>query len=393
MDFNRDFEHFHRHDLPALLDGDWGAVAQQATVGLPSLAIRLPDGRACAYQPGSSGVELKQGVAEGSIVVELDEADWVGLYDSMETPSGLVLSNRARIVAGAVSDFMDWEPALRVLYERLPLYDPSAPLLGRDGREVDPSQSFHPDADPEAMADFLRTTGYLLIRELIPQSEVDELLADSLHLQAAAREDDRASWWGRSEDGQVVCTRVNNGGTLPRVRALPSDPRFMRIVGLSDFELEATDTEKIDILFKRSGMVFDGLADNPWHRDCGLGGHKRMCPLMNGSLFLRPANRESGELRFLPGSWKTAGSSVAVDDHDAGVGIEAAAGDFALHYGDGVHAGPPPTSATGPFRVSIVFEYGPPGRSAEEGQEHYDQLMYDADAGQLRSSDPTRSNG
>jgi hypothetical protein len=108
-----------------------------------------------------------------------------------------------------------------------------------------------------------------------------------------------------------------------------------------------------------------------------------MCPIMNGSLFLKPANRETGELRFLPGSWRTAGCVLDDPDYEMGVGIEASPGDFALHYGDGVHAGTPPTAQAGPFRWSAVFEYGLPARSKEQSQEHYDQIMLEADASDL----------
>lgn len=379
------FETYHEHRLPRLLDGDWGAAAARGAAGLPPLAIRLPEGPAYTYVPGTSGMTVVRGADGARTLVELEEVLWQGIRRSLETPSGLVLSARARIVAGDVADFVRWEPALRVLYEELPPYDPDAPLVGRDGREIDPATSFRVDDDPERMADFLRTTGYILVREVLPRNEVEELLEVAEALRAAASEADGGSWWSQHEDGRRLCSRVINGGTDPRVRALPVDPRLLRIVALSDLELEPTATENIHIAFKRSRMVFDGKTDQPWHRDCGLGGHAHMCPIMNGSLFLRPANRATGELRFMPGSWRTAGCSVVDDDYDLGIGIEAEPGDFALHYGDGMHAGTPPAAAEGPFRISVIFEYGRPGRGLEQGQEIYDQFMTDVDASRLRA--------
>jgi hypothetical protein len=239
------------------------------------------------------------------------------------------------------------------------------------------------------MADFLRTTGYILVREVLPPDEIPSLLDAAEALYATAREDDGGSWWSQHEDGRRMCSRVINAGADPRIGTLPSDPRLMRIVALSDIELEPTPTENLHILFKHSSMIFDGKADQPWHRDCGLGGHAAMCPIMNGSVFLRPANRATGELRFMPGSWKTAGYSVVDDDYEIGVGIEAYPGDFSLHYGDGMHAGTPPEALEGPFRISVVFEYGRPGRHVEQGQELYDQFMTDVDASQLRAPGET----
>lgn len=383
MEGEEGFDRYHEKTLPDLLASDWGAVAAKAASRLPPLALRLPDGRAFTYAPGARGVEIVRGDGAAKTVVELDEAVWQGLRKAIETPPGVMLFGKAKVVSGEVGDFIRWETPLRVLYEKLPPYDPLEPLIGRDGAEVDPTRSFHPDDPPERMADFLRTTGFILVRELLPAGEIEALVEAAELLRSAARPGDPTAWWGRHEDGRTLLTRVLNGGTQPRIRALLRDPRLLRIVALSDFALEPTDTDVIHVLFKQSGMVFDGKADNPWHRDCGLGLHRTICPVMNGSLFLRPANRETGELRFLPGSWRTAGWSVD-GDGSLGVGIEAAPGDFALHYGDGIHAGPPPTSKSGPFRSSIVLEYGPPGRSPGEGQEFYDLQMHDKDALRLR---------
>ena len=161
--------------------------------------------------------------------------------------------------------------------------------------------------------------------------------------------------------------------------ALPSDPRLLRIVGLSDYEFEPTPNDYVSILYKQSRVVFDGKADQPWHRDCGVGGHRHMCPMMNGSLFLNDANRGSGELRFLPGSWRTVGCRIDDPNYELGIAIEAGPGDFSLHYGDGLHAGTPPDSESGPFRSSVVFEYGLAGRTAEQNQQHFDQIMFESD--------------
>ncbi len=384
MPTSEDFDAYHRESLPARLAGEWGAVAGRGASGLSPLAIRLPDRRAYTYVPGASGVTILPGDDSAKTVLEIDEALWCGLRDSMETASGLILFQKAKVVLGAVGDLLNWEPVLRVLYEELPLYEPGGPLLGGDGREIDPTRSFYPDDDPERMADFLRTTGYILVREVLSSGEAAQILKGAEALRGSAREGEPTSWWGDHQDGRRLPTRVLNGGLAPQIRSLPIDPRLLRIVSLSDFDLEATDTDIIHILFKQSGMLSDGKTDNPWHRDCGLGLHKVMCPIMNGSLFLRPATRETGELRFLPGSWKTAGCSLADDGFELGVGIEAQPGDFALHYGDGLHAGPPPTAKEGPFRVSVVFEYGPLGRRPEEGQETYDLQMHDIDTGMIR---------
>lgn len=375
------FNDVHNKVIPERLAEKWGKLAASQARELASLAIGLPDGRfyTYAYHDEKARIELLPG-ANASTVVELKEADWLGLWDSTETILGLIMSGRAKIVSGDAAEFVSWEPAMRVLYEKLPPYDPNAPLLGADGREIDPSRAFHPDDDPIAMADFLRVTGYIVVREALPEAEASELLRIAEHARSAATENDGKSWWSTREDGKRYPSRVLNGGNDPKMLALPSDPRLMQIVGLSKYDFEPTPNEYVSILYKQSRVVFDGKADQPWHRDCGVGGHKHMCPMMNGSLFLNAGDRESGELRFLPGSWQTTGCLIDDPNYELGVGITAGPGDFSLHYGDGLHAGTPPTSENGPFRSSVVFEYGVAGRTVEQNQEHYDQIMLETDA-------------
>lgn len=379
------FREAHEKTLPHRLDHGLSNHASRAAKGLAPLALRIPSGPTYTYRPDDDTIELSPGDASAGTVVELDESDWVGLFRATETVFGLLLGGRARVVQGDGACFVQWETALRVLYESRPIYDPSLPMITAEGHELDPTTRFELDDDRERMAEFLRIAGYLVVREVFSPSEVDRFRAAADDLFEIARPDDRQSWWSKHEDGSDVLCRVLNGESDARLEGLPSDPRLLSIVALADEDLEPTENDSISILYKRSGIVFDGKADQPWHRDCGLGGHALMCPVMNGSVFLEHATRESGELRFLPGSWKTAGCLIDTGDFDLGVALEAGPGDFSIHYGDGLHAGTPPTSTTGPFRRSLVFEYGPRGRTAEQSQDHYDQLMHEADASILRN--------
>ena len=380
-----DFGSVHEGVLPERIGSEWGTLAAGQAERLPSLAFKLPDGRAWRYEVRDGSIALSES-GEAETVVELAESDWQGLWTAREAVNGLVLSGRVKLAEGKVEDFLGWECALRVLYEQLRPYDPAAPLLGRGGVEIDPTRSFYPDDEPEEMADFLRVTGYVVVREVFSRAEVSVFTQAADVARRSAREDDGRSWWSEDVAGGRHLVRVLDGGKDPGLNALPADPRLRSIVSLSDFDLEPSANEGVSVLYKRAGMVFDGKADQPWHRDCGIGGHSLMCPVMNGSVFLRRADEGSGELRFLPGSWRTAGASIDFHDWRLGVGIQAAPGDFALHYGDGLHAGTPPAADSGPFRWSVVFEYGRIGRGPEQTQEHYDALMLDRDARSLHSS-------
>ena len=151
-------------------------------------------------------------------------------------------------------------------------------------------------------------------------------------------------------------------------------------------KLDADDRDAVTVLWKNPG-VREGLSDLPWHRDCGMGGHATMCPTMVGSIFLSANTPEAGALRFLPGSWQASYGFADETDPNAhdGVLVPAEPGDLTLHYGDGWHAAPPPTSDSGPFRCCLLVSFGREGGYNHRGERHYnDVLLGDAD-GQVRN--------
>jgi hypothetical protein len=109
-----------------------------------------------------------------------------------------------------------------------------------------------------------------------------------------------------------------------------------------------------------------------------MGGHSVMCPAVNCSVFLGPATPEAGDLRFLPGSWQASVAFADGDDSSAarGISLNANPGDVSLHYGDVVHAAPPPESTTGPFRASVLLGWGQPGGEHHRGEVHYNDALF-----------------
>ena len=62
-----------------------------------------------------------------------------------------------------------------------------------------------------------------------------------------------------------------------------------------------TGRDGVTVLWKRPD-VKEGLADLPWHRDCGMGGHALNCPTLIMTICLTDGSAAAGELRALPGS-------------------------------------------------------------------------------------------
>ncbi|MBW2291477.1 MAG: phytanoyl-CoA dioxygenase family protein [Deltaproteobacteria bacterium] len=135
--------------------------------------------------------------------------------------------------------------------------------------------------------------------------------------------------------------------------------------------------------------MVEGLGDLPWHRDCGMGGHALNCPCAVMSIFLWPASKESGDLRFLPGSHRYSYPFADAADSDlpGSAAVGAQAGDVSIHFGDVVHGAPPPLSSEGPssegpFRASILISYKPPTARHHRGQRHYNDVLLENNEGQ-----------
>src|SRR5207249_7651555 len=89
----------------------------------------------------------------------------------------------------------------------------------------------------------------------------------------------------------------------PHLATLSADARLQRLKDLADESLvyRKGEGEGVTVIYKRPSMA-EGLGDLPWHRDCGMGGHAVMCPILLASVYLTAATPETGELAMLPGS-------------------------------------------------------------------------------------------
>jgi ectoine hydroxylase-related dioxygenase (phytanoyl-CoA dioxygenase family) len=96
-----------------------------------------------------------------------------------------------------------------------------------------------------------------------------------------------------------------------------------------------------------------GLADLPWHRDCGMGGHSVKCPMLNVGIQLDAATAAAGRLHMIAGSHLGTSRLPQADETDRlpTVAINTEPGDVTIHYGHTLHAAPPPRSATRPAVV------------------------------------------
>jgi hypothetical protein len=394
-----DFHDYHRETLPTLLRSGRGAMAARGVGRLGALAFRLPEGDAYSYVPEGDGMAVVAGDAAADTVIELDEEIWRNLVGELDAAAGLLYGGRARCVRGNALRWVSWEPALRAMWSGRPVYEPDElELLDRHGDALDTATSFTPDSNRGDMAHFLRTAGYLFVRGVFLPDEIGRFLAEAAELAGEARKGDKLSWWGKDAAGREVLTRVTRAAAKPHLRTLPADPRLIALKDLADEPLAhraaATSEEGVSVIWKRPGMA-EGLGDLPWHRDCGMGGHATLCPVLIASVFLTPANRETGDLRMLPGSWQRGCGPVDARDPSAprGVSFAAEPGDVSLHYGDTMHAAPPPEREDlDGYRISAVTGYARPGARPHRGR-HYNEVLHRREDGQIEHLSKLAENG
>jgi hypothetical protein len=336
----------------------------------------------------AGGLVLTPGDASADTVIELDAEDWQGLVHDYEAAAGLLYASRVRCLRGNAMNFVLWEPALRHLYTGREIFDAGAlDLRDSRGAALDAARVFRFGDDAEEQSHFLRSAGYLLVRGVFARAEIAALLAEARELAAEARPGDKLSWWSKDARGAEVLCRVTRAADRPGLAALPSDPRVLALAALAKAELVHRKGEGngVTVIFKNPG-IREGLSDLPWHRDCGMGGHALICPVLIVSTYLTPANRETGELRFLPGSHsRTCGSFIDPADASAprGVSFEAQPGDVSVHYGDVMHAAPPPTRADlAGYRISAITGFARAASRVHRGKS-YNEALHRREDGQI----------
>jgi Phytanoyl-CoA dioxygenase (PhyH) len=388
------FEDFHASELPRRLGAMQALLPEAYAARLRPLGIRIRETGesktySCVRADGGATVRVDRGDDAAATVVEVAHQSWEEIVHDLETVPSLIYAQNVTRVRGELMHFLEWEPALRWMFTGRRVYDPAAiDLRDASGMPLDPTRGFALGDDRKSMAHFLRTVGYVWIRDVLSTAEVDELRIEAERLRAAARPGDQESWWGKRADGSSVLCRVLRAGKEPRMCGLHGDPRLRSIASLCDVPMEAKmgpqEKDGVTVLFKQPG-VEEGLGDLPWHRDCGMGGHASMCPTAVLSVFLGSNTPEAGELRFLPGSWEMSLPFAEATDTHAPVGVAPAArpGDVTLHYGDGLHVAPAPTGLEGPFRSCVLIGFSRSDGGHHRGGRHYNDVLLGAEDGQI----------
>jgi len=395
-----DFDVFHGDDLPARLAERSRVFTAADLRVIRPIAFRLEDGRAYTYTPtgtaDENSVTITPGEAGAHTVVALSEEDWLAFAWELQSCFALFYAEKLSFPRGHFGHLARWEPALRVAFDGQALYDLTDPpaVLDGDGRPLDLHRRFTLDDSDADMTDFIGRAGFVHLRGVVGPDELEALRADVEVGIADARPDDKRSWW-TTVDGVDVCNRVNYLNEHSELIAgLGNDGRFRRIGALGGAELRDAP-DRLDgngVVIKVPGAT-TGLADLPWHRDCGMGGHPVKCPMLNIGIQLDEATAGSGQLLVLAGSHRGT-SPLPGPDQTTGLPVVALTtepGDVTVHFGHTLHAAPPPTDRAAAGRRALYLSYVPPLTFEMIGPgQGYNDVLFTRDAGHVQHVDALR---
>ena len=382
-----DFDEFHATELPSRLAQGNGKLAASTIKPGRTFAWHLTDGRAVTYTITEDGIDITQGDLDAEVVVEIPPDDWSMYAQEMKSCFALLYTNAIRMWKGEFNHFAAWEPTLLAAYFGRPVYEKPPKLHNRRGRRLDLEQSFTLDDDPEEISHFFQTTGFLHLREVYTPGEVAAYNAIVSEAMRNASPDDKRSWWATRDNGSQVCCRVTYlNEKYPMIRALRDDGRLQRIADFSGEEL-LPNSDRLDgySVVVKQGKVAEGLADLPWHRDCGMGGHPVLCPGVNVGIQLDEANGKNGQLHFLAGSHHHSNHGMEVKKNWPAVAIDTKPGDVTAHFGHTLHGAPPPRVLGqgrrvlyAGFKKAILDDFVPEGQG-------YNDVLFKHDSGRVRS--------
>jgi hypothetical protein len=388
-----DFDWFHGEELPRRLDRCGPVFSHADAACVRPLAFRLDDGRAFTYIPSGPSFAVEAGTERAHTVVDLTQDAWSSFVWELKSCFALLYAEELAVTQGSFGQLARWESPLRVAFDGQAIYDLDDPpaVLDADGASLDCSRSFSMDDPQEAIADFLTRVGFVHLRQVLGVDELDDLRAEVAEAVASARPDDRRSWW-TTVDGREVCNRVNYiNETSPLVAGLGADDRFVRIAALGGPDLRDAH-DRLDgngVVIKVPGSS-GGLADLPWHRDCGMGGHPVKCPMLNVGIQLDAATPETGQLQLIPGSHL--GTSRLPGPREAAglpvTPVSTEPGDVTVHFGHTLHAAPPPSDPGASGRKALYLTFVPPVTFEMVGPgQGYNDVLFTRHGGRVQHID------
>ncbi|HET8929738.1 MAG TPA: phytanoyl-CoA dioxygenase family protein [Acidimicrobiales bacterium] len=314
------------HDLrPLVIDVDEG----------PSVTLAVEAGRVAARPVGAA--------ADGARL-RLTAEQLGDLVADQVTPIGWMASGALVLEGARFGELLDWWLVVRAALDgTTPYLAGDVELCDATGAPLDLQRSFQVDDDPDEMAHFLHTAGYLHLAGVFSADEMAAISADMDRAAPGYSQGDGRSWWARLHDGTDALVRMQRFEAESQAAAtLIADER---IVGLGRLTGDGHEPPTgVEALFKSIGVA-EGISDIPWHKDCSLGRHSYICSRMTVGISVTGADATSGRLAVVAGShrglvWPAPELQPGLDLPV--VPLATATGDCTVHLSCALHMAQPP---------------------------------------------------
>jgi hypothetical protein len=266
-------------------------------------------------------------------------AEWFSdIVNDVRSTTALMVSGDDVMTRGSIIHLNRWEVALRALMDGRPAYEPGlVDFLDPSGDPLDLERSFTLEDDPAELRHFLAEAGFLHLRSVFTDSEMDRLSDEIDRWRSKMTPDDPRSWYATA-NGEQVCVRVTD---LPRDAVdFPHEERLAPVAALTGDGHRYAGT---DLLVKPLGVT-EGISDLPWHKDCSLGGHSHRCVSLTCGVSVTASGEDNGRLGVVAGSHRVNLEPVGLDDSVdlPRIFLTTGRGDVTVHQSCALHCATPP---------------------------------------------------
>jgi Phytanoyl-CoA dioxygenase (PhyH) len=379
-----DFESVHN---AIAADRDACALAGPGTDGLGPIVLRL-GGQSVTVEPGRPVRVVSGASPTAQVDVEFASARaFTDFFHELRSAPGAQVTGSVKYHSGGYLDFDSWEPALRALYQRRSVYDPSAVDRSRMTRVFT-----HGVDSVEEIGAFVREFGFAIVRGVFSAEEVSSIDAAVSRLESESTPHTLGTWWTTGSDGNGYPCQIHYVTQKAAEIAWVDDDERMTnlrdsaIPGLVSHPDRGNGTFAV---LKRPGATA-GLTNLAWHIDCGLGGHTVTCPGLHIGIQLTESNPSKGAFTVLAGSHESSVRRDVIDGSDLPVVVVATQpGDVTIHVPHVMHAAPAPVGdAAGRRTLYLGYTQQLAHDLIGPGQSFDDLISQTSDDGYV-SFDPT----
>jgi hypothetical protein len=235
----------------------------------------------------------------GKASVKLSPDQLSDLINDQITPIALMTNQLLDMPEGQLADLLNWWLVLRAAIDGRRIYKPGDVTFKQ---EV--TRSFTLEDSDEEMREFLEDVGYLHITDFFTPEEMALVEADFETAAPHFKKGDPLAWFATLHNGEEALVRMEGFERYsPSLTTLLNSDRFRRIGNIPGVGhvSRSTPGPRAAALSKPIGVI-KGISDVPWHKDCSLGRHSYECNSMTVGISVTGADKQSGQLRVLPGS-------------------------------------------------------------------------------------------